>query len=274
MIVTVLGANGMVGYYIATYLAECGHEVLAVNGHDIDINNPKSVSENVTSATDYVINCIGSVPHRNAPLQEQIKVNSVWPHLLWAWMQKNFPGKRLIHLSTDCVFHADNNEKGFYEGDRTCPNSPYGATKAAGEPAGCMTIRTSIIGEEKKNFHGLIEWVKSAKKIVPGWEDHLWNGVTCLELAKVIEEVVKKGAGWEGVRHIHTSGAGQITKCKLVAMIACRWNRDLKVLLTNSGKRTNRTLGTLHSWPMTWKTLDLQLDELFEWGKNRFNRKL
>ena len=272
MIVTVLGANGMAGYYIATFLAECGHEVVAVNGHDIEITNAKSVSEYVTSATDYVINCIGSIPGRNANLEEQIKVNSVWPHLLWEWMKKNFSGKRLIHLSTDCVFHSNNPDKGFYEGDRTCPNSAYGSTKAAGEPAGCMTIRTSIIGEEKKNFHGLIEWVKSAKNIVPGWEDHLWNGVTCLELAKVIEEVIKKGAGWEGVRHVHT--AGKISKCKLVAMIAGRWNRQLKILLTNSGKPTNRTLGSLNSWPRSWKTLEDQLDELFEWGKNRFNRKL
>ncbi len=271
MSVVVLGANGMAGFYIASYLSESGRNVTALNGRDIDIKDPSCLRKYINEGTLCIINCIGSIPHRKADLAEQIAVNSVWPQILSVWLRENFCRVKLIHLSTDCVFQSADLQKSFYEGENPCGDSSYGMTKACGEPKSCMVIRTSIIGEERRNLFGLVEWVKSAQNIIPGWEDHMWNGITCLELAKVIGKIIDSGMYWQGPKHVYTAGQ-QVTKCKLVAMIAARWNRGLKVLLTNSGKPTSRMLCSV-STPLVYKTIETQLDEMYEWGKNRFNRR-
>ena len=50
-----------------------------------------------------------------------------------------------------------------------------------------MVIRTSIIGEEKKNKYSLIEWLKKNKNgNVNGFSDLLWNGFTTKYLALII----------------------------------------------------------------------------------------
>ena len=63
-------------------------------------------------------------------------------------------------------------------------------SKSLGELCKPTIIRISIIGEEVNNKRSLLEWVKSnSGKEINGYENHYWNGVTCLQLAKIVNEI-------------------------------------------------------------------------------------
>ena len=60
MKITVLGANGMAGHVVASYLAQQGHDVDAVDRTRLNVENPVSVTAFFDQLdTDFVINCIG-----------------------------------------------------------------------------------------------------------------------------------------------------------------------------------------------------------------------
>ena len=71
--------------------------------------------------------------------------------------------------------------------------------------------------EESKNKLSLLEWVKSNKNMeIKGFKNHLWNGVTCLQLSKLIFNFIKNNINWSGVRHIFSN---QVSKYELVKYI-------------------------------------------------------
>ena len=58
-------------------------------------------------------------------------------------------------------------------------------------PENATIIRTSIIGHEINHKKSLLEWIISNKnKEINGYRNHLWNGVTCLTLAKIIKNMI------------------------------------------------------------------------------------
>ena len=60
MRITVLGANGMAGHVVTSYLGQQGHNVDAVARDRLDIENPLSVMAFFDQLdTDFVVNCIG-----------------------------------------------------------------------------------------------------------------------------------------------------------------------------------------------------------------------
>jgi dTDP-4-dehydrorhamnose reductase len=68
-----------------------------------------------------------------------------------------------------------------------------------------MTIRTSIIGEERGTSRNLLEWARSQKgKTVNGYTNHFWNGVTTVYLAEIIEKIVANGLYKPGLFHIYS----------------------------------------------------------------------
>src|SRR5690606_27782525 len=107
----------------------------------------------------------------------------------------------LIHISTDCVFSG---KKGDYiETDQKDGSSVYAQSKSLGEITGdnILTIRTSIIGPElKNNGIGLFHWFMSQQGQIQGYSNVFWNGVTTLELAKVIHRLINKQM--DGLIHI------------------------------------------------------------------------
>ena len=149
----------------------------------------------------------------------------------------------MIHITTDCVFSG---KKGNYiETDEHDITDVYGRTKSLGEPNNCTIIRTSIIGEEKGQSRSLVEWIKSVKnEEVNGFVNHRWNGVTCLQLSKVIEEIINNNLWWSGVRHIHSPN--WVNKGQLVNMVSDIYDLNVTVNLVDTDERVNRTLSSIY----------------------------
>ena len=164
---------------------------------------------------DVIINCIGTIKPRVDELGDlnAIIVNSLFPRLLSNYCESK--EIKLIHPTTDCVYTG---LKGDYnENDNYDVSDVYGMSKALGETHNCTTIRTSIIGEESVNKRSLVEWVKSEKgNSIFGFTNHYWNGLTCLQFAKVCDKIISENIFWKGIRHIHSN---KVSKYELVSII-------------------------------------------------------
>jgi dTDP-4-dehydrorhamnose reductase len=166
---------------------------------------------------DVVINCIGIVKQDAAAKDPyaSISVNALFPHRLAQACRAS--AARLIHISTDCVFNGD---KGNYsETDIPDANDLYGRTKLLGEveAAGCLTIRTSMIGRELVGSHGLIEWFLSrAAEQVRGFRRAVFSGFTTQALADIIAWLITDHPELQGVWNV---AAAPINKFDLLSMV-------------------------------------------------------
>jgi len=121
----------------------------------------------------------------------------------------------------------------------------------------------------------LVEWVRSqpAHGEVGGYVDHFWNGITCLQFAKVVETMIQKQYFWKGVRHIFSPRV--VTKYELLGLISSAYGRYLNIEKALSPKSCNRVLDTVYSYPadkfayatLPWKFFDIpdlfeQIDEM------------
>lgn len=213
--VIVFGPTGMLGRYVVKYLDKMGFDVVPIDRERHDIladgtsrlwNLFESKYQLDANDNDVVINCAGLIKQRNNfTKKELIEVNCMFPHDL-AMMSKEC-GFKVIHITTDCVFSGIKKYGmgGYDENDAHDALDDYGKSKSLGEsPLNC-NIRTSIIGEELTNKLSLLEWAKSqAGKKVTGYND-IWNGVTCLQLAKYMTYLIDNDLFWEGTRHYFTN---------------------------------------------------------------------
>lgn len=235
MRVLILGGSGMLGHKLyqtcaprfdtyATFRAAASEYkrfgifdesrmIGEVSAEDID-----SV-ERAFAATkpDVVVNCIGIVkqdPSAKDPIASSA-VNSLFPHRLVELCRRS--GARLIHLSTDCVFSG---RKGNYsENDVPDAEDLYGRTKLIGEiaDAGCLTIRTSMIGRELKGSHGLLEWFLSqCDGRVSGFKRAIFSGFTTQALAEVIGKIIVEQSELSGIWHV---AAEPISKFDLLRLV-------------------------------------------------------
>lgn len=240
MKILIVGSSGMLGGTAKNYfsnvetldrneldLSDCSYEQLA-----IAIDRKKC---------DFVINCAGLIKQRSVKNYQMIAVNSVLPHKLSEIC--NTFGQKMFHITTDCVFDG---KKGAYnEISKHSAQDVYGVSKSLGEPIDCMTIRTSIIGEEKRNKLSLLEWVRSNKGgNINGFTNHHWNGVTCLELCKVIEYIIKNNLYEHKLRHVFSN---TVSKYELVNLINEIYKLDIKVKSHHTEEKCDRTLTTLYS---------------------------
>jgi dTDP-4-dehydrorhamnose reductase len=202
--VAILGAKGMLGKYVERYFRQQQYYVTALDRTHIDASLPYNPDLSYfLDSIDLIINCAGVIKPRieSVGTRDTLLINSVFPHSLSEYCEKK--DKKLVHITTDCVF---NGRQGKYkENDFHDAEDLYGRSKSLGEPENCTVIRTSIIGEEVNQKRSLVEWVKSQKgKDCNGFSTHWWNGVTCLQFAKIVEEILEKDMFWQGVRHIHS----------------------------------------------------------------------
>jgi dTDP-4-dehydrorhamnose reductase len=241
MKITVLGANGMAGHVVASYLAQQGHNVDAVARDRLDVENPLSIMTFFDQLdADFVVNCIGLLvqPCIQRPDRASV-INSWFPHYVEYRLKDS--RTRLIHLSTDCVFDGATGH--YRETDAHTEMNAYGRSKSLGEVNNIkdITFRMSIIGPELKNGTGLLDWVrKNPSKELPGWDNAWWNGITTLQLAKCIDRYIRN-PDISGIYHV-VNNAVNINKYELLCLINEVYDLGKTVTRTSGPKDVNKIL--------------------------------
>jgi dTDP-4-dehydrorhamnose reductase len=240
--IIVLGASGMLGKYMVDYLVQ-KYPIIFINRDRLDAEHARMADIAYGPFQSYMepgvtlINCIGMIKPQvdKYGTLAAIRVNSVFPHLLSEVCEKR--KVKMFHITTDCVFSG--NDGRYVESSPHDAADVYGRTKSLGEPTNCMNLRTSIIGEEA-NKRSLLEWVRSnAGKTINGYGAHEWNGVTCLQLAKVVEFLIENDIYEPGIRHIFTDQS--ISKFQLVQIINDVYKLGITVTPVET-KKCDRTL--------------------------------
>jgi len=267
MKIYVLGSSGMLGKYVSKYLNQ-KYSVIEINRDQIDAS--KVSQESLSAALfhigarkgDVLINCVGTIKPRVDELGDTnaIIVNSIFPRILANVCYDM--GINMIHPTTDCVYSG---LKGSYsENDKYDVSDVYGMSKAMGEPSNCTVIRTSIIGEEVGQKRSLVEWIKSnANNTVFGFTNHYWNGVTCLQFAKICEEIITKHLYWKGIKHIHSNS---LNKKELVETISEVYGLNITVTPKETPLLCDRTLSTVHETLIKVPNLKQQIIEMKEFS--------
>lgn len=244
MKIILFGANGMLGTYLGKYLSS-KYVIVKITRKDIDISEVEEEKlfnylRGFVNEGDLIINATGIIKQRDYNLIDMIKVNSIFPHQL-SRFKKNLNCK-IIHFTTDCVFSGERGE--YDEMDLHDCTDEYGKSKSLGEPFDITVIRTSIIGEENENKKSLLEWVKSkSHEVIDGYDNHLWNGITCLEASKLVDRIISENLFWSGVRHIHSN---TVSKFELISIINSIFDLNICVNKVSTPKNCFRNLKTLN----------------------------
>ncbi len=259
MNILIIGANGMIGHYLFSYLSlKKNHQIYGLvrdqsffKWQKKFINNNNIVQAEILKSESFkkiiydlrpevVINCAGIVKQnpliKNLPLT--IELNSLFPQNLNLICKKI--GARLIQFSTDCVFSG---YKGNYtEYDYPDANDIYGRSKLLGEinDKNCLTIRTSFIGHELVNKWGLLSWFLYQKKVVKGFKNVIYSGITTLEIAKIINNFILPNNSLNGLYHISSR---PIDKFSLLQMINKIYEKNIYIEPDYSVK-SNKTLNS------------------------------
>lgn len=205
--VLVLGSTGMLGSMVLKVLSkEKGLKVFGTHisdNTDLFYFNVEDGLEKLnllyekSSGFDYFVNCIGFTADKidsadSFSIIKAITLNAIFPHQL-----ADFVGKRnvrLLHISTDGVFAG---KAETYSEDSPCDCADiYGKTKSLGEVVNnknVINIRCSIIGPSPFEKRGLFEWFSSQPEgaTIPGYTNHLWNGVTTYQFAELCCKIIK-----------------------------------------------------------------------------------
>lgn len=199
--VLILGGTGMAGHVVYTHLDKLGvyemHNTVfrtKLNAASLicDLTHKESV-HNVFEKIKphFVVNCVGALlkESENNP-KNAILLNAWLPYYL-SDLSNEF-GCKLVHISTDCVFSGNRGE--YRDTDFRDADDMYGRSKSLGELINDrdVTIRTSIIGPElKQNGEGLLHWFLNQQGEIFGYTQAYWSGITTLELAKQIEQIIE-----------------------------------------------------------------------------------
>lgn len=264
--VLVLGHRGMLGHVVAEYFRRAGLEVVLAEAR-FDIAAPESLWEELAAhEPDVVVNCVGAIKQKESDPKTLYATNSLFP---WLLRLKLHERALLLQPSTDCIYSGSRG--GYSIEDAADAKDDYGLSKAIGEQVGLKTstrvIRCSIIGPEvSEKGHGLMGWFLGQREggTVRGFSDHLWNGITTLEWAKIALEETQAWIADPSPRLLppHQPGTAEIhTKAEMLQMIAEVWKKRVEIQAEPSGTRIDRSLKPTQ----IRKPLRQQLHELRSW---------
>ena len=231
--ILVIGSKGMAGHMVRQLLIETkAFEVIDISRdnqsfkstYSFDLTDLEQLSNILyIEKPDVVINCVGILNQAaEANPEKSIFINSLIPHFLSARC------KRLIHISTDCVFSGS---KGNYlENDTKDGYGLYSESKSLGEVTygPHLTVRTSIIGPElKSNGIGLLHWFLNQKGEIKGYSNAVWSGVTTLQLARFIKDLMDKP---EITGLLHYTNNIKISKLNLLKLISVIFGKSIEIV--------------------------------------------
>jgi len=257
--VVVLGSKGMAGSMIFSYCTSIHIPCMGFSRPEFDVNTDWKSQLAFLNDTYIVINCIGLIPQKIKNTVENLQtyeaINTQFPHDLAHYCKEK--GACLIHLSTNCVFeHGPSSENTLPDATDT-----YGLTKARGEPTSALVIRTSIIGPEPYGpFVSLLEWFLHSTSPVRGFTNHIWNGITTLELAKVIAHLVKEPIE---PKVLHLFSPACVSKHELLCIIQKVYKTPVEIIPFVTNDDMNTTLHSVYP-PIVKKTIEEQILELYD----------
>lgn len=255
--VVVLGSTGMLALGIQESLSQLDidFEVIGRSSNPLNFDAAAPNVAEFLNATlregDVVINCVGlTKAHINSESIESretaVRINSLFPNTLaLAAEQADF---RVIQVATDCVFSGS--QGGYTEVSPHDAQDVYGKTKSLGESPSPQVVhlRCSLVGREADGRNTLLyNWVSKQKKgaRIPGYTNHIWNGLTNQVFGKIVGGVIKSGIELKGVAHLVPASVA--TKAELVKMIAAKENRsDIEITPEAAEIGIDRTLSTIN----------------------------
>jgi len=262
--ILVLGANGMLGKMISLYLKSNNELNVFVTAREknsfIEKNFEKKftnfqLSDNhmdnlkkIVNNIDFIVNCIGvikpKIDERNLnSTKETILTNSYFPLELQNLALEN--QIKYIQIGTDCVFSG--NDGSYTELSFMDAKDLYGKSKIVGEIEGInkSLIRSSIIGPEEGKGYSLMNWfLNNTQQEVSGYKNHLWNGVTTLNFAKVVEGFILSNEFNFKTQHLIPKNT--ITKANLLEEFKKHFNKDLVIKHIDAEEIIDRTLLTIN----------------------------
>ncbi len=252
----------MLGNYVKSYLTQNNIQVIPLTRKDFDLDElsvislKKFLEEKGLRSDDVIVNCAGVIPQASKDLElskrNYYKINSILPIIL-SMLTTN-----MIHITTDCVFSGKTGS--YHEYSTPDEINDYGTSKSLGELCDGTIIRTSIIGEELVNKRSLLEWIISNEnRTINGYSNHYWNGVTCLQLAKIIHKIISENTYWKGVRHIFSPTT--VSKYELCKIINDIYDLNIKVKEYETEK-VDKSLSTVYEVHGIIPELKEQLKEM------------
>lgn len=176
MLIQIAGITGTLGGAVSRAARARGYAVTATE--DITRIEARGIVAPV------VINCAGLVKHRQCPASAFMLTNAVGPHRLAEACDA--VGSRLIHVSTDCVFHGTGPH---CECDAPDATDVYARSKLAGEVGSPhLTIRTSFVGF---GIRGLLAELMD-DQVNQASTKQLWSGHTADALAGILIDLTER----------------------------------------------------------------------------------
>ena len=262
--VLVLGANGMLGKMISLYLKSNNEFNVFVTARNkssfIEKNFEKNFTnfelsdnyivnlKNIVNNIDFIVNCIGvikpKIDEKNPnSIKETILINSYFPLELQNLAFEN--QIKYIQIGTDCVFSG--NDGSYTESSYMDAKDLYGKSKIVGELEGMnkYLIRSSIIGPEEGKGSSLMNWfLNNTQQEVSGYKNHLWNGVTTLNFAKVVEGFILNNDFNFKTQHLIPKNT--ITKANLLEEFKKHFNKNVIINHVDAEEIIDRTLLTIN----------------------------
>lgn len=281
--VLVLGGDGMLGHQLLRIVGRRHPTTFTVTGDEprlaaaripagargvcgFDATDGESLVRLLGSTKpEIVINAVGLVKQKQGAGDwgRAVSLNATLPRRL-ALLAAKF-GYRLIHFSTDCVFSGS---RGAYrETDVPDAGDVYGISKLVGEQdgAGCVTLRTSIVGPELGRAQGLFEWFRAQGGAVKGYANAFFSGLTTTEAARVVCDFVLPQPALQGLYHL---AGPRISKYELLQVFREATGRTIDIE-RDEAVRIDRSLDGSRFAEMTsyrpkdWKTMigEMMADE-------------
>lgn len=256
--ILILGSTGMLGKMVYSYLTENTSYKILSTEKEVNYSNLNSTNFNVRSDSlekilinfnpDVLVNCIGLIKPNineedNNSINDAFLINSYFP-LLISKLSNKYKYK-YIQIGTDCVFSGDLGS--YVETSYPDAKDIYGKSKIAGEilTQNKLLIRSSIVGPESGDGRSLLNWIIHNKnKKIFGYEDHLWNGITTLNFAKIVLGIINNESYDISLQHLIPKDI--VTKYELLIYFKKYFNLNVDVEKTDSGVYIDRTLSTIN----------------------------
>lgn len=210
-----------------------------------------SFLRNISPPVNYAVNCIGVTRFDRSSVKLfrlGFFVNAIFPAYLQEFCALH--SIRVIHISTDAVFQG-NKETPYYE-DHPCDGTgDYATSKILGEiyAPNVFSIRCSIMGHERNRCSNLLNWFLSRAdgESIQGYTNHIWNGVTTLQLCGFIHKIITENSFDEMLKKtnvIHFSPNLPLTKFELLVFLNEIYQKNVNIIPSKAGENIVRILNS------------------------------